>query len=103
RNLSALVLMAATAALCSAQSVISAHSGTLHYFEGNVSVNSTPVQLQAGRFSEIKEQRVRRPAQGRAEVLLTPGVLLRIGENSAIKMIDNSLVSTRVEILSGAV
>jgi hypothetical protein len=100
---SVIVLMAVTAAVCSAQNVTSAHSGTLHYFEGDVSVDNTPIQSTAGRFSEIREQSVLRTAQGRAEVLLTPGVFLRVGENSALKMLDNRLVSTRVEILSGTV
>jgi hypothetical protein len=85
----------------SAQSVTSAHSGTLHYFDGDVSIDGAAVQAQVGRFSEIKEQSVLRTRQGRAEVLLTPGVFLRIGENSAIKMLDNRLIATRVEIMSG--
>jgi hypothetical protein len=100
---SAVVLMAVAAAACSAQNVTSAHSGTLHYFEGDVSVDNTPIQSKAGRFPEIKEQSVLRTAQGRAEVLLTPGVFLRVGESSALKMLDNRLVSTRVEIISGTV
>lgn len=94
-------LVAMTAAVGSAQSVTSAHSGTLHYFDGDVSIDGTPVESRVGRFSEIKEQSVLRTAQGRAEVLLTPGVFLRVGENTAIKMLDNRLLSTRVEILSG--
>jgi hypothetical protein len=98
---STVVLMAMTAAAGSAQSVTSAHSGTLHYFDGDVSIDGTPVESRVGRFSEIKEQSVLRTAQGRAEVLLTPGVFLRVGENTAIKMLDNRLLSTRVEILSG--
>jgi hypothetical protein len=98
---SALVLMAMTAAVCSAQSVTSAHSGTLHYFEGDISIDGTPVQAKVARFSDIKEQSVLSTGLGRAEVLLTPGVFLRIGENSSIKMLDNRLISTRVEILSG--
>lgn len=100
---SIVVLIAATAAVCSAQSVTSAHSGTLHYFEGDVSVDNVSVQSRPGRFSEVKEQSVLCTAQGRAEVLLTPGVFLRVGENSAIKMLDNRLISTRVAILSGTV
>ena len=99
----ATVLLAMTALVCSAQSVTSAHSGTLHYLEGDVSVDGTPVHSKAGRFSEIKEQSVLRTAQGRAEVLLTPGVFLRIGENSAVRMLDTRLVSTRLEVLSGTV
>lgn len=98
---SAVILAAMTAAAGSAQSVTSAHSGTLHYFDGDVSIDGTPVESRVGRFSEVKEQSVLRTAQGRAEVLLTPGVFLRIGENTAIKMLDNRLLSTRVEILSG--
>ena len=95
------ISMAMTAAVCSAQSVTSAHSGTLHYFEGDVSIDGTQVQSKVGRFSEIKEQGVLRTAQGRAEVLLTPGMFLRVGENTSIKLLDNRLVSTRVELLSG--
>jgi hypothetical protein len=97
------LVLVATAALCSSQTVISAHSGTLNYFEGNVSVDGTPLQSKLARFSDLKEQSILRTAQGRAEMLLTPGVFLRVGENSAIKMLDNRLISTRVEILSGTV
>ena len=43
-----------------------------------------------------------RTADGRAEVLLTPGVVLRLGENSSLRMISNRLVDTRVELLSGS-
>ncbi len=98
---SAVVVIATAAAVCSAQSVTSAHSGTLHYFEGDVSIDGTPVQSQVGRFSEVKEKSVLSTTRGRAEILLTPGVFLRIGENSSIQMLDNRLVSTRVDILSG--
>lgn len=106
RLFSAAVLMAISAitvSVCSAQSVTSAHSGTLHYFDGDVSIDGAAVQAKTGRFDEIKEQSVLRTGQGRAEVLLTPGVFLRVGENSAIRMLDNRLLSTRVEILSGNV
>jgi hypothetical protein len=99
--LSVVTLLAMTGAICSAQSVVSAHSGTLHYFEGDVSIDGTPVHTQKARFQEIKEQSVLRTGLGRAEVLLTPGVFLRVGENSSIKVLDNRLVSTRIELLSG--
>jgi hypothetical protein len=98
---SAAIVLAMTAAVCSAQSVTSAHSGTLHYFEGDVSIDGTAVQAKVARFPEVKEQSVLSTGRGRAEVLLTPGVFLRIGENSSIRMIDNRLISTRVDILSG--
>jgi len=96
-------MIAVLAVLCSAQSVTPARSGLLHYFEGNVSVDGAQVESREGRFPEIKEQRILCTAQGRAEVLLTPGVFLRVGENSAIRMLDQRLASTRVELLSGTI
>jgi hypothetical protein len=100
---SALAAMSVMGGVCYAQSVTSAHSGTLHYSEGEVSIDGTPVQSKVGKFAEVKEQGVLSTALGRAEVLLTPGVFLRLGEHSSIKMLDTRLVSTRVDILSGNV
>jgi hypothetical protein len=91
-----------TAAAGSAQSITSAHSGTLHYFDGSVKIDGAPVEFKVGKFSEIRENSVLSTGQGRAEILLTPGVFLRVGENSSIKMLDNRLLSTRVEFLSGS-
>jgi hypothetical protein len=98
----AVVLLSLTAASASAQSVISAHSGTLHYFDGAVTIDGARVESKVGKFTEIKENSVLRTGQGRAEILLTPGVFLRVGENTEVKMLDNRLLSTRVEILSGS-
>jgi hypothetical protein len=100
---STVVAVAMAGAICSAQTVTSARSGTLHYLEGDVSIDGTPVQAKFGKFQEIKDQGVLTTKLGRAEVLLTPGVFLRIGENSSIKMIDTRLVSTRVDVLAGNV
>jgi hypothetical protein len=95
------VLAGLTAASSFAQSVVSAHSGTLHYFDGDVSIDGAAVVAKVGKFPAIKDNSVLKTGLGRAEVLLTPGVFLRLGENSSIKMLDNRLMSTRVEILSG--
>ncbi len=35
-------------------------------------------------------------------MLLTPGVVLRLDQNSSVRMLSNSLADTRVELLSGA-
>jgi hypothetical protein len=101
RLFSAAAIISLSASLCSAQGITSAHSGLLHYFEGTVTIDGATIESKVGKFSEIKENSILRTAQGRAEILLTPGVYLRVGENSAIKMLDNRLLSTRVEFLSG--
>lgn len=85
----------------SAQNIAPAHSGTVHYFEGDVSVDGTKLVSQVARFTDLKDQSTLKTGQGRAEILLTPGVILRVAENSSIKMLDSRLISTRVEIVSG--
>ena len=99
--LSSAALAVFAGALCSAQNIAPAHSGTVHYFEGDVTVDGVKLVSQVARFTEMKEQSELHTGLGRAEILLTPGVLLRVGENSSVKMLDNRLVSTRVEFLSG--
>lgn len=85
-----------------AQLVISAHSGVVQYVEGQAYLDGQPVQLQFGHFPDIKQDQEFRTEQGRAEILLTPGVFLRLGENSAIRMLSNGLTDTRVEVLRGS-
>jgi hypothetical protein len=97
------VLVSMSAAVCAGQSITSARSGTLHYFQGDVSIDGAQIQPKASVFPQIKDQGVLSTARGRAEILLTPGVFLRVGENSSIRMLDTRLTSTRVDILSGSV
>ena len=97
-----LLAVAVSAAPAFSQPVISAKSGLLSYAEGTVTLNDAPVDFSGVHFSDVKENSVVRTADGRAEVLLTPGVVLRLGENSSIRMISNRLVDTRLELLGGS-
>jgi hypothetical protein len=65
-------------------------------------VDGAKLVSQVARFTELKEQSVLHTGLGRAEILLTPGVVLRVGENTTVKMLDNRLMSTRVEFVSGS-
>jgi hypothetical protein len=85
-----------------AQYVISAHSGVVQLVEGRAYLNDTLLEGKFGQFPDIKENQEFRTEEGRAEILLTPGVFLRIGANSAIKMLSTRLTDTRVEILRGS-
>jgi hypothetical protein len=88
--------------LASGQSVISVHSGLINYFEGAVFVDDHPLQEKAGTFQNIKEGSTLRTEQGRAEILLIPGVFLRLDQNSAIRMVSVALTNTRLEFLKGS-
>jgi hypothetical protein len=85
-----------------AQYVISAHAGVVQYVEGRAYLNDQVVEPKFGQFPDIKENQEFRTEEGRAEILLTPGVFLRLGENSSIRMLSTRLTDTKVEVLSGS-
>jgi hypothetical protein len=85
-----------------AQSVISTHSGVIHFFEGAVYLEDQPLQAHLGKFPTMPQGAELRTAEGRAEVLLTPGVFLRMDQRSAIRLVANDLADTRVELLAGS-
>jgi hypothetical protein len=84
------------------QAVISTHSGLVHFFEGAVFVAGQPLESHFGKFTAIPEGADLRTEQGRAEILLTPGVFLRVGEKSSIRMVSTALTNTKVELLTGS-
>jgi hypothetical protein len=86
----------------SAQSVISAHSGLVHFSEGSVFLDDQRLEQKTGKFDQMNNGSELRTHDGRAEVLLTPGTFLRLGANSAIRMLSNQLDDTRVELLNGS-
>ena len=71
--LSATVVVVATSALCAGQSVTSARSGTVHYFQGDVSIDGADIKVKAGIFPELRAGRTLRTELGRAELLYHPG------------------------------
>src|ERR1700730_354270 len=99
---SSLALVTVLAFPANPQSVISTRSGVIHFFEGAVYLGDVPLAPRLGKFPRMAEGSELRTAQGRAEVLLTPGVFVRTGERSAIRLVGNYLADTRVELLAGS-
>ena len=94
------LLFVACAALAQPQSQIG-RPGMLNYVEGQVSVDGQAVaNSQVGRL-EVAPGHVLRTDDGKAEMLLTPGVFLRLASHSAVKMVSPSLSKTTVELLQG--
>ena len=102
RVFSTLTAAIALALPVNAQSVISTHSGVIHFFEGAVYVGDRPLESHLGRFPSVPQGAELRTEEGRAEVLLTPGVFLRIGDRSSIRMVANDLADTQVELQAGS-
>ncbi|MDR3698930.1 MAG: hypothetical protein P4L56_04795 [Candidatus Sulfopaludibacter sp.] len=84
------------------QSVLSTRAGLIHYFEGVVAINGEPLQEQFGRFPEVGEGAELRTGQGHVEVLLGPGVIMRVADDSAVKMLATSLANVRLQLLAGS-
>lgn len=99
---SGLVLTLASAYPAASQTVVSTHAGLVYYFDGSVFLEDQPLQQQFGRFPDVGEGHVLRTEKGRAEVLLTPGVFLRMDGNTAIRMVSTQLTDARVELLHGS-
>jgi len=85
-----------------AQPVISAKAGMVSKAEGEVYVGDKEIAESQTNFPDIKENAVLRTGHGRAEILLTNGVAMRIGEDASFKMLTNRLIDTRLEILTGS-
>jgi hypothetical protein len=78
-----------------------ANPGALNYVEGSVFLDGVPMHRDdVGRASMAAGQ-VLSTQTGKAEVLLTPGVFLRLDDNSAVKMISPDITPTQVEVDRG--
>jgi hypothetical protein len=85
-----------------AQPVISAKAGLVSKAEGEVFIGDKEVLESQTNFPEVKENAVLSTKQGRAEILLTTGICMRVGEGASFKMLTNRLIDTRLEILTGS-
>ena len=95
------ILAAAILIVFPAAAASSAIPGTLNYVEGQVAVAGQNVTSHSVGSVQLQPNQVLETGQGRAEILLTPGVFLRVGDNSAVRLISPGLADTRVEVLRG--
>ena len=83
--------------------VVSAKAGLIHYTEGQVALDGKEVDAaKPGKFADMKNGSELRTGEGRAEVLLASPSFVRLAENSAIRMLSNSLAETRLEVTAGS-
>jgi hypothetical protein len=85
-----------------AQLAISARSGMVNHLDGQVTLNDQPLKTRFGQFPEVTTGSTLASANGRAEVLLNPGVFLRLDDHSSFRMLSSKLTDSRVELSGGA-
>ena len=94
------------AAAAFAQDVVSARAGMIQHIEGSVQVDGKAITMPSrekmfSQLPEVKKGSTLTTTEGRAEVLLTPGVTLRLGEETSFTMIDSDLANAKVELKEG--
>ncbi len=79
----------------------SAVPGTLNYVEGQVYVGDQPLDHNSVGKTTVEVGETLRTETGKAEILLTPGVFLRAGDNTSVKLISTGLADTEVKVTHG--
>jgi hypothetical protein len=75
--------------------------GTLNYVEGQASMGDQKLDSRSVGSANLQNGQVLETGNGKAEILLTPGVYLRLGNNSSVKMVSSNLTNTQVALNQG--
>jgi hypothetical protein len=79
----------------------SARPGTVNYVEGAAYLNGEQLTGKSVGSTDLNPGEELSTKTGKAEILLTPGVFLRLDDNSEVKMISPDLTKTQVELEHG--
>src|ERR1700739_2817219 len=78
-----------------------ARPGTINVIEGSAPVAGQPVSQKSVGTLALDPGQVLSTEQGHAEVLLTPGIYLRLDDDSSVRMISPDLTSTQLALDKG--
>jgi len=75
--------------------------GSINYVEGQASIGASSLTPGATGTAVLEKDQILTTQSGKVEILLTPGVFLRVAENSSVKMASPDLANTKVELGKG--
>jgi len=75
--------------------------GTVNYVQGAVYLNGSQLNTKSVGNATVQPGQELSTGNGKVEMLLTPGVFLRLDDNSSVKMISPDLAMTQVELDKG--
>jgi hypothetical protein len=78
-----------------------AQPGTVNYVEGQAKIDGQTINQGSIGSAKVGQGQVLQTVNGKAEMLLTPGVFLRLGPNSSVKMLSPSLSDTQMQLVQG--
>lgn len=85
----------------SLMAAIPAAPGVVNFVEGQATLDGRAISSSAVGSAQMQAGDVLETTNGRAEVLLSPGVFLRVGQNSAIRMVSPDLINTQLAVERG--
>ena len=98
---SSILAVILSASAFAASDAHSALPGTLNYVEGQANIGSNTLNADSVGSATLEPGQTLDTGNGKAEILLTPGVFLRVDGNSAVKMISPSITNTKVRAGTG--
>jgi hypothetical protein len=93
--------LATLSATAFGQTANQARPGTLNYIEGQASIEGRAVTPNSVGNTVLESGQYLSTANGKAEILLTPGVFLRLGNDSTVQMVSPNLTKTEVRLERG--
>lgn len=79
-----------------------ASPGAVNYVEGHATLNGQPLAPDAVGSAVVGPNQVLATTDGYVEVLLTPGAFLRVGHNSAVRLISVGLAGVNAQVDRGS-
>jgi hypothetical protein len=76
--------------------------GTVNYVEGQVALDGQSVPAKSATSAVVEQNQILNTQQGKAEMLLVPGVFLRLGNESQVEMLSPDLENTKVRLTKGS-
>lgn len=75
--------------------------GMVNYVEGQASINGQALNSSAAGQAAVETGQTLATQNGKVEMLLSPGTILRLNDNSSVRMDSNSLGDVRVSLMNG--
>ncbi len=94
-------MLATVAVIGMAGSALAQGTGTIGYVEGQAALNGKPLMLGAEGQVALAAGQMLSTGAGRAEIILEPGVVLRLGGSSVVKMVASDPKHSEVLLQSG--
>jgi len=75
--------------------------GTVNFVEGQVSLDGRPLGTRQEGITQLQPNQSLSTNNGKVEMLLSPGVFVRLGGNSEVRLVSNGIVNPTIEVTRG--